>query len=243
LNGPDGLALNGNDLYISEYYGDKISKIDITATLPTIAVDVIAGIDGADGMVFNGNDLYVAAYWENKIYKIDITDITPTAVEVVVSGIDRPDGIILNGNDLYIAEGGNSKISKIDTTASTPTTAIDFVTGLSGPSGILLNGDDLYVTEFFSDRVSKVDITTLFIPESLGIQNVNIFPNPTKGEVTISLNSPASYSLVNMLGQEIQKGTFIFGDNTLDVSQLSKGLYFLNIKSSQGTATKKIIKQ
>jgi len=45
------------------------------------------------------------------------------------------------------------------------------------------------------------------------------------------------------LGQEIQKGTFTFGDNTLDISNLSKGLYVLNVKTSHGTATKKIIKQ
>jgi hypothetical protein len=45
------------------------------------------------------------------------------------------------------------------------------------------------------------------------------------------------------LGQEMQKGSFVFGDNTLDLSNLSKGLYLLNVKTNQGTETKKIIKQ
>ena len=75
------------------------------------------------------------------------------------------------------------------------------------------------------------------------LDSVLVYPNPTKGNVTISLTSSASYSLVSMLGQEIQKGTFNFGDNTLDVSHLSKGLYFLNVNTSNGSATKKIIKQ
>jgi hypothetical protein len=72
---------------------------------------------------------------------------------------------------------------------------------------------------------------------------IKTFPNPAKDKLTISLNSPASYSLVSMLGQEIQRGAFTFGDNTLDISNFTNGLYFLNVKTSQGTATKKIIKQ
>ena len=79
--------------------------------------------------------------------------------------------------------------------------------------------------------------------EDIELNSILLYPNPTKGNVTISLNSSASYSLVSLLGQEIQKGTFTFGDNTLDISNLSKGLYVLNVKTSQGTTTKKIIKQ
>jgi hypothetical protein len=38
LNGPFALVLNGNDLYIAKFNGNKISKIDITATTPTATV-------------------------------------------------------------------------------------------------------------------------------------------------------------------------------------------------------------
>ncbi len=44
LNGGQGLALDGNDLYIAEYSGMKISKIDVTQSSPT-KVDVITGLD------------------------------------------------------------------------------------------------------------------------------------------------------------------------------------------------------
>ena len=83
---------------------------------------------------------------------------------------------------------------------------------------------------------------------SLGLEDneldsIMLYPNPTNRNVTITIKSSASYTLVSMLGQEIQRGVFTFGDNTLDISNLSKGLYFLNVKTSQGTTTKKIIKQ
>jgi hypothetical protein len=79
--------------------------------------------------------------------------------------------------------------------------------------------------------------------EDIELDSIILYPNPAKGNVTISLKSSASYSLVSMLGQHIQKGTFIYGDNTLDISKLAKGLYILNVKTAQGTATKKIIKE
>ena len=75
------------------------------------------------------------------------------------------------------------------------------------------------------------------------LDNILLYPNPTTGNVTIELNSDASFTLVNILGQEIEKGTFTYGDNALDISALLKGLYFLNVKTSNGSATKKIIKQ
>jgi hypothetical protein len=90
--------------------------------------------------------------------------------------------------------------------------------------------------------VFSLDCTALGV-EDENLASFEVFPNPTKGNITISLNSSASYSLVSMLGQEIEKGTFTYGDNALDISQLSKGLYLLNIKTNQGTATKKIIKE
>ena len=75
------------------------------------------------------------------------------------------------------------------------------------------------------------------------LNSILLYPNPTKGNVTIELNSDASFTLVNMLGQEIEKGTFTFGDNALDISAFAKGLYILTVKANGASATKKIIKQ
>jgi len=74
------------------------------------------------------------------------------------------------------------------------------------------------------------------------IDDVRIFPNPTSNSFTISIPSSASYSLVNIFGQNTQKGTFNYGDNILNISHLSNGVYFLTIKTDKGSATKKIMK-
>jgi hypothetical protein len=71
LNGPTQLEFNGTDLYISEFDGNKVSKIDISQTTPTL-IDVVTGLLSPDGLAFNGTDLYISESNGNKIFKIDI---------------------------------------------------------------------------------------------------------------------------------------------------------------------------
>ena len=75
LNKPYALVLNGNDLYISEFNGNKISKIDITDATPT-AIVVVTGLSSPTGLAISGNDLYISEYLANKISKIQITTLS-----------------------------------------------------------------------------------------------------------------------------------------------------------------------
>ena len=66
LSSPNAIAFNGDELFISEYGANKLSKIDITDTPPT-ATDVLTGLNGSYGLLFNGNELYFAEYLGNKM--------------------------------------------------------------------------------------------------------------------------------------------------------------------------------
>ncbi len=70
-----------------------------------------------------------------------------------------------------------------------------------------------------------------------------MYPNPTFDIVRVSINDEASYSIVNLNGQVLKNGKLIAGDNTLRTSQLSNGLYFLNIRTNRGFIFKKLVKQ
>jgi len=85
--------------------------------------------------------------------------------------------------------------------------------------------------------------TTLAIDEAKNTKIVNIFPNPVSNNLTIE--NPFSGSLqlkvFNQLGQIVLKQKT--SSTLLDVSKLSKGIYFLNINSEDGnTQTIKFIK-
>ena len=73
-------------------------------------------------------------------------------------------------------------------------------------------------------------------------ESILLYPNPSNSGVNVHLTDDATYALSNMFGQEIKNGVFITGENVLNIQNLSNGLYFLNIDSNEGHATKKIIK-
>ena len=149
-------ALNGNDLYVSNYDGNKISRIDITAAIPT-PTDVVTGLNKPVGLFFEGNTLYIAESGAGKISKIDITEATPTPTDFV-TGLSGPFYMVKKGDDLYVSQFFGGKISKIDITESTPT-IIDVATDLGGPTGMQFKGNDLYFSRYFASKISKIDIT------------------------------------------------------------------------------------
>jgi len=71
----------------------------------------------------------------------------------------------------------------------------------------------------------------------------SVFPNPTNDFTTISIDTEATYTLVSVNGQILQQGKLSNGDNKVNLSHLSTGLYFINIKTDIGSKTLKLIMQ
>jgi hypothetical protein len=77
------------------------------------------------------------------------------------------------------------------------------------------------------------------------LENMVLFPNPTNGNLNISLGNKVSVSfkLVNTAGQVVVSGekqeTTVL---TVDLSKQKEGIYFLEISSDEGTVTRKVIK-
>lgn len=72
-----------------------------------------------------------------------------------------------------------------------------------------------------------------------------MYPNPvTASQVTVNLNTPkASISLYTVNGQFLLKKDLEQGNNTIDISRLSTGLYIAAIKTEDSTITKKLVIQ
>jgi hypothetical protein len=76
---------------------------------------------------------------------------------------------------------------------------------------------------------------------------VGVYPNPVHDSLfTIELantNAPASYTLTNLLGQEVQKGTLMSLTNAIPVHDLSEGVYLLQVnQEGKRFSTKLMIK-
>ena len=87
--------------------------------------------------------------------------------------------------------------------------------------------------------------------ENLGVLGVNdytllsfyVYPSPTNDFTTISIDTEATYTLLSVNGQVLERGNLINGDNEVNLSCLSSGLYFINIKSDNNSLTLTLIKQ
>lgn len=73
---------------------------------------------------------------------------------------------------------------------------------------------------------------------------IKIFPNPVNGnEVTIVSNQEITAEVYDILGKKVKVQTISSNQSKLNISELSKGIYLVRLKSENGIQTKKLIKQ
>jgi hypothetical protein len=85
------------------------------------------------------------------------------------------------------------------------------------------------------------------IKEESNTSVFSLFPNPVSSSLTIDLentiNTKTEVSIINSLGQSVYKTTLSNKINTLDISNIDKGIYIVEIANSKHISRKTIIKQ
>ena len=79
----------------------------------------------------------------------------------------------------------------------------------------------------------------------LGIKNleISIYPNPVRNELHINIDSKATLKIYNIAGKQFTISTLTQGDNSINIQQLSQGVYVAVIETANGVVTKKIVKE
>lgn len=98
------------------------------------------------------------------------------------------------------------------------------------------------------DAAGAPELSVTYV-ESTGVNSIrtnvsSIYPNPTRGMVNIDnpSNDFYSYRIYSINGQLVASGLDIAGSTTqVDVSDLAKGLYFVDVISAERTKTHKLI--
>ncbi|GAK75245.1 hypothetical protein JCM19314_3157 [Nonlabens ulvanivorans] len=73
--------------------------------------------------------------------------------------------------------------------------------------------------------------------------NFSVFPNPSKDIFNFDLDQEASYQVYDLSGKVIATGEFTDNNNSVDLSAVSNGIYFINVQTINGKATAKLIKE
>ncbi|WP_299254300.1 S8/S53 family peptidase [uncultured Lacinutrix sp.] len=80
--------------------------------------------------------------------------------------------------------------------------------------------------------------------DSKSVSNFIMYPNPTNGILNINLNSfnnAVSLEIHNLVGQQVFTTKLTKSNSRISVSNLSKGLYLVTVKTSNTLTTKKLI--
>lgn len=121
--------------------------------------------------------------------------------------------------------------------------------------GVIISGEtnDYIIPTVAGDyTVSALDSTcqsNSYSYEPLGIEayafkDFAIYPNPSKGEVNISLNEtelPAGYEITDVSGKTVRNGRLTKKQTVLDLSSLPSGTYMITVSQQQKSQTLKIV--
>lgn len=227
FNAPVGVAVDqpGN-VYISDYYNNRIRKISTAGIMSTYAGTGTGGYN-TDGIVATGAEL--RGTWH---VKVDDT-----------------------GN-LYIADQGNNRIRKVNTAGIISTlagTGSATYTGDGGPATAATvkqpcdmaidECGSIYIADWENNVIRK--ITMCVAPPStvtyMGGQPVtfSLVPNPNNGSFTITgtAHDGVDVTITNVLGQIVYRNMVAPNNGTLHhniilPAQLSNGLYIAHLNAA-----------
>jgi hypothetical protein len=130
------------------------------------------------------------------------------------------------------------------------------------PSGIVnvsgINGTNIHIAFKFTcsdtesatwevDEVLTSGILIVGMDEQEAIQGFSIFPNPSKGPVSINFsdNSRKEVKIISLLGKEVYRKTTDQDKLEVNLTDVSAGLYFIQVSylGSSVKITKKIVIQ
>lgn len=213
FNVPANLVYYSGYLYVAEYTGGSIRKLDIAGNSVTT---LQSGLTGPYGLTALNGNLYVGTV--GIIKKIDLS--TNTISNFIGNGVTGfqdgtgpgakiqdsggfSGGLATDGTDLFLGDMGNCAVRKITEAGvittiagSAPPAVICTVTDATGTSarmngidGIISDGTNLYFAEANNHVIRKITLSTLAVTSFAGTMNTSGFVDGVYG--TGRLNAPA----------------------------------------------------
>ena len=97
---------------------------------------------------------------------------------------------------------------------------------------------DFFIAKFATQACSPLSTADF---EEEGIQ---VYPNPASHVLTVAIHENVSYALYTITGQLVQEGKLTVVNNTITVSDLSKGYYLLRLENENGSSQSiKVLKE
>jgi len=137
-------------------------------------------------------------------------------------------------------------------------TNLDYYTGGDSPGYAFyaMNNPNLTCIEvddaaWSTTNWMNIDVTSTFVNNQVEcdalstddevLQNVSIYPNPVKSKLYVQAEVKVDYKLFSITGKLVLKGKINKIYQSIDVSKINKGMYFIKLEIENKNLTKKII--
>ena len=189
FNGPNAIATDGTNLYVTDQNNDTIRQVTKTGVVTTLAgsagnygevnaTGTSARFGNPTGIACDGTNLYVADNGQQTIRKVVISTSVVTTIAGVsgtgneVDGVGTsalfwgPWGLATDGTNLYISDQGGQTIRKL-------VLATDAVSTLAGVRGIVGVGDGVGTAAYFDVPAGlAIAGSALYVSQALSSNNI-----------------------------------------------------------------------
>lgn len=168
-----------------------------------------------------------------------VTITEPPQLNIIITTTNASNSTTCDGSVSALVSGGFSPYSYIWLPGGQTTSAI---TGQCAGTYSLQISDSLGCIK--NDSTNSIGITGL--EEIFSPNVVDIFPNPSIGQFSISFNkqiSDAKVSVTNIVGQEVFQSAITNLKMEIDITQQPKGIYFVQVVNEKTVLTGKLIKE
>jgi hypothetical protein len=208
---------------------------------------------------YDGNDIFILFLSTSETsdfdgFYVDFDNVIVSEIPIVDLG---PDTTICANNSIIFDAGAGTGYTYIwqkapltDTIDYSQTISVDSAgTGLSSATYIVTVTDSLTGLQATDSVVITFEICT-DINDITDNSNISIYPNPCDGTFNISakgLNSTTDLYILNVQGQVVYKEKLINTSSNytkqFDLSDYSKGIYFIKLVNENSIQIKKIVIQ
>lgn len=209
----NGLALDGDLLYIAEFAEYKILTVNVSST--PFKVEEFTTANKPNFLVWHDSSLYVSSNTSTSRYVARFDNPRMHKGSTLLAAVAQPStnfvpfGIaVRNSKELYIANGSANTIDFIDPSSKNITPTV-FLSGFEKPFGMRLYKDILYITELDGGKISTIDLTA---------------SNPVKTVLESDINEPIDIE-VNDMGIFVMQenpNRIILIKNTLSLNEFEK---------------------
>ena len=217
-----------------------VMKLDATAdNLLWASHHSTVASSGYGALVYNGSEVAFTGWCAGNNFTWGTQSIYVTATnegqDVLLARFNSATGACLSLNRIPSTIGSTDRGTAIAVDASG-----DYLVGGGFAATIydvnnnpVFNGGgttDFFIAKFATQACSPLSTADF---EEEGIQ---VYPNPTSHVLTVAIHENVSYALYTITGQLVQEGKLTVVNNTITVSDLSKGYYLLRLENENGSS-------